>query len=85
MKDRFDLEDEISSLYSLSVNLETLREGILEYDLEKDEIVNALQGINVLLTLQTNKLMDTMTQCFKLDQYRDCDYTDQDAKMDTYL
>jgi len=84
MKDRFDLEDEISSLYSLSVNLETLREGILEYDLEKDEIVNALQGISVLLTLQTNKLMDTMTQCFKLDQYRDCNYTDQDAKMDTY-
>jgi hypothetical protein len=27
-------------------------------------------------------LMDTMTQCFKLDQYRD--YTDHDAKIDTY-
>ena len=71
MKDRFDLEDEISALYSLSVNLETLREGILEYDLEKDEIVNALQGINVLLSLQTNKLMDTMTQCFKLNEYKE--------------
>ena len=84
MKDRFDLEDEISSLYSLSANLETLSEGILEYDLEKDEIISALQGIKVLLNLQASKLMDTMTQCFKLDQYRDCGYTDQDAKMDTY-
>ncbi len=82
MKNRFDLEDEISSLYSLSANLETLSEGILEYDLEKDEIVNVLEGIKVLLTLQASKLMDTMTQCFKLDQYRD--YTDHDAKIDTY-
>jgi len=71
MKDRFDLEDEISSLYSLSANLEILSEGILEYDLEKDEIVNALQGIKVLLTLQASKLMDTMTQCFKLNEYKE--------------
>jgi len=71
MKDRFDLEDEISSLYSLSANLETLSEGILEHDLEKDEIVNTIQGIKVLLTLQANKLMDTMTQCFKLNEYKE--------------
>jgi hypothetical protein len=71
MKNRFDLEDEISSLYSLSANLETLSEGILEHDLEKDEIVNVIEGIKVLLSLQANKLMDTVTQCFKLDQYRE--------------
>ena len=71
MKDRFDLEDEISSLYSLSANLEILSEGILEYDLEKDEIVNDLQGIKVLLTLQASKLMDIMTQCFKLNEYKE--------------
>jgi hypothetical protein len=71
MKDRFDLEDEISSLYSLSANLETLSEGILEYDLEKDEIVNVLEGIKVLLTLQATKLMDTMAQCFKLNEYKE--------------
>lgn len=71
MKDRFDLEDEISSLYSLSANLETLSEGILEYDLDKDEIVNALQGIKVLLTLQATKLMDTMIECFKLNEHKE--------------
>ncbi len=84
MKDRFDLENEISALYNFAENLGTLSEGILEQDLSKDEIVNAIEGLRVMLSLQANKLMDTMSQCFKLDQYRDCDYTDQDAKMDTY-
>jgi hypothetical protein len=84
MKDRFNLEDEISALHNFADNLGTLSEGIMEQDLSKDEIVNAIEGLRVMLSLQANKLFDTMTQCFKLDQYRDCDYTDQDAKMDTY-
>jgi hypothetical protein len=84
MKDRFDLENEISALYNFAENLGTLSEGVLEHGLGRDEIVNAIEGLRVMLSLQANKLMDTMTQCFKLDQYRDCDYTDQDAKMDTY-
>jgi hypothetical protein len=82
MKNRFDLENEITALYNFADNLGTLSEGILEQDLNKDEIVNAIEGLKVMLSLQANKLMDTMTQCFKLDQYRD--YTDHDAKIDTY-
>jgi hypothetical protein len=82
MKDRFNLEDEIHTLHTFSNHLGTLSEGILEQDLSKDEIVNAIEGLRVMLTIQANKLMDTMTQCFKLDQYRD--YTDHDAKIDTY-
>jgi hypothetical protein len=69
MKDRFDLENEITTLYSISTNLETLSEGILEHNLSQDEIVNTIEGIKVLLTIQANKLMDTMSQCFKLDNY----------------
>ena len=84
MKDRFDLENEISALYNFADNLGTLSEGILEQNLSKDEIINAIEGLRVMLSLQTNKLMDTMSQCFKLDQYRDCDYTNHDAKLDTY-
>jgi hypothetical protein len=82
MKDRFDLENEILALHNLAENLGTLSEGILEHDLSRDEIVNGIEGLRVMLTIQANKLMDTMTQCFKLDQYRD--YTDHDAKIDTY-
>jgi hypothetical protein len=71
MKDRFDLETEIMGLHSFIDNLGTLSEGILEQDLSNDEVVNALEGLRVMLSLHTNKLMDTMSQCFKLDQYRD--------------
>jgi len=48
-----------------------LSEGILEHGLTTDETVNAIEGLRVMLSLQANKLMDTMTQCFKLDQYRE--------------
>jgi hypothetical protein len=71
MKDRFDLENEISALYNFAENLGTLSEGILEQHLSKDEIVNAIEGLRVILTLQANKLMDTMTQCFKLNEYKE--------------
>jgi hypothetical protein len=84
MKDRFSLENEIMTLHTFADNLGTLSEGILEHNLTTDETVNAIEGLRVMLSLQANKLMDTMSQCFKLDQYRDCDDTDHDAKMDTY-
>jgi hypothetical protein len=71
MKDRFSLETEIMHLDTFVDNLGTLSEGILEHDLTNDEVVNAIEGLRVMLSLQTNKLMDTMSQCFKLDQYRD--------------
>jgi len=70
MKDRFHLEDEIKTLYSFSQQLETLSEGILEYDLSNDEVVNALEGLKVMLDLHAKKMMDTMCQCFSLDQYK---------------
>jgi hypothetical protein len=71
MKDRFNLEDEIMALHNFADNLGILSEGILEHNLTVDETVNAIEGLRVMLTLQANKLMDTMTQCFKLDDYRD--------------
>jgi hypothetical protein len=71
MKDRFDLETEISFLYNFGENLKTLNEGVIEQSLSNDEIANAIEGIRVLLDLHTNKLLDTMSQCFKLDGYKD--------------
>jgi len=82
MKDRFSLEDEIMTLHTFADNLGTLSEGILEHNLTTDETVNAIEGLRVMLTLQANKLMDTMSQCFKLDQHRD--YSDDDARIDVY-
>jgi hypothetical protein len=71
MKDRFDLEHEINLLYNFGENLKTLNEGVLEQGLSNDEISNAIEGIRILLDLHTKKLFDTMTQCFKLDNYRE--------------
>lgn len=71
MKDRFDLENEIMGLYSFVDQLGNVSEGIMEARLTTDEAVNAIEGINVLLKLQAEKLFDTMSQCFKLDGYRD--------------
>jgi hypothetical protein len=70
MKTRFDLEDEISTLYTFAKQLETLNEGILEYDLSTDEISNVVEGLRVMLELHAQKMNDTMCQCFKLDNYR---------------
>ena len=70
MKDRFDLENEINSLYNFAEQLGTLSEGILEHDLSNDEIVNVIEGLRVMINLQAQKLHDTMCQCFHLDNYR---------------
>jgi hypothetical protein len=69
MKDRFNLEDEINTLYSFSEQLGTLSEGILEHGLTTDETVNVIEGLRVMINLQAQKLNDTMCQCFKLDNY----------------
>lgn len=47
----------------------SLSEGILEHDLSKDKVVNVIKGLRVMINLQTQKLHDTMCQCFNLDQY----------------
>lgn len=69
MKDRFDLETEISTLYNFSEQLGILSEGILEHDIANDDIVNVIEGLRVTLNIHTQKLLDTMSQCFKLDKY----------------
>jgi len=71
VKDRFNLEDEINTLYSFSEQLGTLSEGILEHNLSNDDVVNVIEGLRVMINLQAAKLQDTMSQCFKLDNYRD--------------
>jgi hypothetical protein len=71
MKDRFNLEEEISQLYNFADQLGTLSEGILEHNLSQDEVSSGLEGLKVLLTIHANKLSDTMSQCFKLDGYKE--------------
>ena len=75
LKDRFDLEEEIMKLYSFADDLQTVSELImdsLEVSLEaQDKSVNVLIGIETLLKIHADKMMDTMAQCFKLIPYDD--------------
>ena len=71
MKDRFDLEDEITSLYAFADQLSSVSEGLLEEILTTDEAVNAIEGIVVLLKLHSQKTYDTMCQCLKLNDYNE--------------
>lgn len=71
MKDRFDLEQEINTLYGFSEQLGTISEAVLEDRLSTDETVNAIEGIRVMIDLQAHKLHDTMCQILKLDNYRE--------------
>lgn len=68
MKNRFDLEEEISSLYNFAEQLGIISQGIVENDLNRDEIVSAIEGIRVILNLHAKKLHNTMCQCFSLEQ-----------------
>ena len=69
--DRFDLEDNITSLNSIVDWLNDISFGILEGDFTKDETVNAIDGLAVLTKAKIEKLFDVFTQVFKLDQYQE--------------
>lgn len=68
--DRFDLEEHISNLHSIVDTLNDISYGILEGNLDKDETVNAIDGLAVVTKLKIEKLFDVFTQVFELDQYR---------------
>lgn len=73
MKDRFDLENEIHMFGLFADDIKTVSNFLMESegvdDDVSDKVVNALNGISVLLEMKTESLMDTMRQVFKLDQY----------------
>lgn len=77
MKDRFDLENEISELHNFVQRLDDLGYGIMELGTSTDDTVNALSGLSVLLKIHTEKMFDTFTQAFKLDGYRESTFTEQ--------
>lgn len=74
--DRFDLENHISNLHSIVDSLNDISFGILEADLDKDETVNAIDGLAVMTKLKIEKLFDVFTQVMKLDNYNKNLYND---------
>jgi hypothetical protein len=56
--DRFDFEQQIQKCWLVTEDIAEVAEGVLERDLDKDQIVNALNGIQQLYELKFNKLWD---------------------------
>lgn len=69
MKDRFDLENDITSIHTFVEHLRLISFGILENEMTNDEVVNAVEGVAQLLELHAHKTFDTFTQAFQLDGY----------------
>lgn len=68
--DRFDLESKITKTSIFADHLRDLCGSILEHDLSTDEIVNALEGLAVLIESHEKSLFDIFIQVFKLDGYK---------------
>jgi hypothetical protein len=73
MKNRFDLEQDILAIHSVTDDLRTLQELILDRPepLTEDELSNYVMAIEHTLDLKLNKLWDTFCQTYKLDNYRE--------------
>ena len=73
--DRFKLENQITGLHSIVDSINDISYGVLETDMDKDDISNALDGLAVMVDIKIQKLFDTFTATFGLDQYNeeDCD------------
>ena len=75
MKDRFDLEDEIARLYTFAEDIKMVSNLLSKSENIDDDLceksTNVLNYLSAIISLQADKLMDTMCQCFKLDQYSD--------------
>ena len=73
MKDRFDLENEIMRTINYADDLRTVAENMIDESsvdsFKIDKYVNAIEGVACLIEMQTNKMFDTMSQCFKIDSY----------------
>ena len=75
MKDRFDLEDEIARLYTFAEDIKMVSNLLSKSENIDDDLceksTNVLNYLSAILSLHADKLIDTMCQCFKLDEYRD--------------
>lgn len=65
MKDRFDLEQEIMKAWAICDDLDILFKHVMEKDLDKDTISNALLGLKTVYLMKFETLFDTFEQLVK--------------------
>lgn len=62
MSDRFDLEEQMLNCWNVTEDINILTEGVMEQDLTKDQIANALMGLEQMYELKFNKMWNTFTK-----------------------
>lgn len=73
-------------LHSVVDALNDISYGVIEGNLTQDEIANAIDGLAVIVKTKAEKLFDTFTQVFHLDQYNVnncCDTTSTNTSIDS--
>ena len=72
MKDRCDLEQEITNFSIIIEELAMLNEQVLEREtpMTQDEISNYLMALEYMCRLRFERLWDTFLQTYKLDNYK---------------
>ena len=68
--DRFTLESKITDTYNFVTHINDLSDSVCNGNLSQDEIVNALNGLSILLKCHTDKLFEVFSQALKLDGYK---------------
>lgn len=73
MADRFDLESAITAAWQTENDLELFVEQYYDGSkiMSQDDVANVLIGLKELHSLRMNKLWDTFTRTYKLDDYRE--------------
>jgi hypothetical protein len=65
MSSLYDLEQEIMHVWSITTDIDTISEAVVENDLSKDQIANMLIGLSQLYNLKFEKLFRTFdSACF---------------------
>jgi len=69
MKDRFDLEECVSSFDNFADSIDLVLESL--GDVPEEVTMNALIGLSTMIRLHTQKTFDTMCQALRLDIYNE--------------
>ena len=72
-KTRFDLEQDILEVTGMTKDLDTLLWRLCDSPdgpLTEDDLANIIIGLRYTLQLRGDKLWDTFTQVFEIDQYK---------------
>jgi len=67
--DSFNLESDITNFYNFSDQLRLICSSYLNEKLDEDKLVNALEGIAILIEAHTDKTFDSFKKTLFLDEY----------------